>query len=342
MYRAKFLPHLKFNTILNPNAPTMKKLLLMFLLYLTVAPVYAQDEKRAVAIMPFAYTAREYKGTAALIQEMVVKIIANRSNIKLIDRSNDSLIFKELDNQLNETSADATVFAEQGKLIGAREMIVGTLTKLFVSEAITNSINDPYSKNEIKYSARVGFSLQLIDVATGIVKETELIEGSTKKSEITEHIAKSMLEILGKKFGKDQNKNLDKVESLGDLLIYKTPSEAVKKAIEVCEKKILKWANKIFQAEIRLIAVEDRKDDVPETILVSGLDETFKKKSKIIVSEVTFLEAGGEKIKRVIKLAELRMLDRQGEVIKCKITEGNKVIEEKMKNGSILEYLIKQ
>lgn len=286
------------------------------IIIIALMPYLVTAQKKAVAIMPFVYAKAEDKATALQLQEFVVSIIAKRNNIQLIDRSKDSLLMRELKNQIRSVSVNAKKLAEQGKVLGAEEMIVGSLTKVMA---------DKVHQVEGKFSGLVYFSLQVVDVATGIIKNPVVVDGTTKN---TDEIAK-----LG---------GLDGLLGTGggtlELVMADSKEEAIKKAIESSRELIAKWINKTYPLEIKIFKVETRKNNFPETVLVAGLEKEIKVGAKIKISEVIILELDGDKLKQVKKIATLKVLELQGDVTLCKFTDGEKEIEEKLRQKTTLQF----
>jgi hypothetical protein len=72
-----------------------------------------------------------------------------------------------------------------------------------------------------------------------------------------------------------------------------------------------------------------------------GLDEDAGKNSIIIIKEISYLtKSDGGKVKRLTEIGRLKVIEWQGEVILCKVVTGEKVLEDKMKAPSSLEFFI--
>lgn len=289
----------------------------------------AQDEKKVVGIMPFVSSQPQNRGTASQVQEMVVRLLSSNSNIQAVDRSKDSLVVRELDNQIRDVSVMAKQLADQGKLIGAKEIIVGTLSKASAEPVSGNA----YGSN-VKYSGLVNFSLQLIDVETGTVKEQETFEGSTNKVEAANKGTKALGSILKKSNPLGNN-------TTADILLADTKEKAILNAVNQSEKSIAQWVTKIYSSNIRILSVEERDKGLPEKVLVSGLGESVKKGTQITINEISFFDVDGKKMKREKKVGELKVEEVQGELTVCKVTNGEALLDEKLKANSKLELVIK-
>lgn len=285
----------------------MKKITLLFLL--VVFKMSAQDTKVSVAVMPFQSSISSNSARAAQLQEIVLEVLSLKTNIEPIDRSKDLLLNKELDIQINERSIASKKLVEQGKKIGANQLIIGTLTSLEVgknngsSGLLDGIIND----NTAAFKANISFSLQIIDVETG---------------KIISH--------------KSFNKSKDKI----GLIILGTGSSeesAIVSAMEDCKKKILSWLNEVYPSLIKIVKIEERKNGKPKTILITGIDNSLNVGSKLSLEETEIIDGGNnESLNRIRKIATLVIKEKQGDITVCKITDGEEVIEEKMSNGSKL------
>lgn len=282
--------------------------------------------------MPFTALDEEFRSTARQIQETVVKYLRQKDNVTLVDRSKDSLVIKELFNQMRDVSVAAKNLADQGKLSGAREIITGTLTKVVTEEHYENA--NSITNSGKKYSAIISFSIQIIDVATGTTTSQVTINSNTSIADGANKLIKGIGAIL--------NKNTEKLETASEVLMADTREKAIQSAIRSCEKHIVKWINKTFLPKISIISINSKKDSIPETLLLAGLNETAKKGSKIIVNEVKMLNTSdGQPLRQVLKTAILKVIEFQGDVALCKLTEGAETIEEKLQNKTIFEFIIK-
>jgi hypothetical protein len=298
---------------------------LSFILLLALSNVaYCQNEKTYVAIMPFVSVQSENKNTTAQLQEKTLSFLKKKIDLEVIDRSKDSLVLKELRNQTRSVSVIAKGMADQGKLSGATDILVGTVTNVGIGEReIKNDL-----EKEIKYSCIINFSLQIIDVATGTVKKQMTLEGSTKTKDAVSDAATSISRIFGG--GK-------KLEEGGQIILSSTKEAAIDAAVTSAEREIGIWLNKLYPVTLNMLSVESRNGKYPETVLIGGLDETYTKGTKVKVIEVAYLaDSNGKKFRQEKKIGTLKILERQGEVCLCRITDGEKDIEEKIDAKKIL------
>lgn len=305
----------------------------------------AQEEKHAVALMPFVASSEEYKSTAIQVQDLVLQQLAEKPNVEVIDRSKDKIVISELDNQIRAVSVAAKNLADQGKLRGAKRIIVGQITKVS-AEAVDEfgaPINNSSSKSNstgtknlnVRYSGLVTFSLQLIDVETGLVIEQENFTGNTMPTDAANKTGKGLGGLLKKTtIGKTAT-------TATQIVMPETKEKAIQMAITSAKKDIADWINKTFAKPITLVAIEERSKGAASTVLVTGLDEAVEKGTVILVHEVRYLDAGGKKVRQERKLASLKVQEPQGDVTLCKVTDGGKELEEKMNGNSELILKLK-
>ncbi len=220
--------------------------------------VHSAQGQRVVAIMPFVSSYSGNSLRASQVQDQVIEILQARSDLRFVDRSKDTMVVKELYNQTRLESVSADALVNQGKLLGANDIIAGTLTNVSTETRYVNSkIPLLGSSEKIKYSASVSFSIQIIDVETGQFKEQKVINVNTAEQ--------------------------DKVGTIfsdkgGGLLMADTKEQAILNALKKTKTVVLQWINKVYPPEIKILRIEETtKGGNPETVLVSGLDESVKK-----------------------------------------------------------------
>ncbi len=299
----------------------MKRIFLTVIISLFAQFIFAQSPKTSVAIFPFKSALPENRGRASQIQQFVVEILRKKSDIDLIDRSNDSALMKELDYQIREQSMASNNLVQQGKVLGANQMIIGTLSNINVEKKTTNGINSFTKKYETNtsYSASVNFALELIDVETGNILNQKSFDNSEGG-------------------GKFLGLNLGLGGGSGN-----SSDEAIQDAIRATKKSILTWVNQCYPPTIKILKIEDRdKKGFPQTILVLGVDESLSKGAKLNLNELEDLDiGGGKKVTRSKKVGELKITDKQGDITVCKVTDGEKTLESRMTDGSKLVILVK-
>ncbi|MBN8641265.1 MAG: hypothetical protein J0L86_05565 [Flavobacteriales bacterium] len=287
----------------------MKKRIIGFF-FIFVLKSFAQTSKTTIGLMPFTSTVSKNKILTAEIQDIVLESLNTKNNITTIDRSKDDFLNKELDLQINERSIASKKLVEQGKKMGADQLIVGTVIsfesvrKKGSSGVIGGLIDD---KSGYYYESTIVFSLQIIDVETGkIVSQKTFKQTNEDKS------------ILGNDDSKDESKN---------------------KAIASSKAAIVVWLNEIYAPKIKILKVEERtKSGKPKTILVTGIDNSLAVGKKLILEETELIEIekGKEPLKRTKKVATLTITEKQGDITVCKVTDGENTIEDKITTKNTL------
>lgn len=294
----------------------MKRFQILLFLLISTFSLHAQ-EKTNVAIMPFVPAIAEYKSRASQLQGMVVEILSKKSDIHLIDRSNDTLLMKELDNQIREQSMAAPGLVEQGKVLGAQNMVVGTLSNVNVESKTSSGVNVFTKKaySTTTYEASISFSLQLLDVETGSIISNKSFNSNDKTGWL----------------------------SLGGLSGGSSKEEALSNAMSTNRKQILQWINECYPPNIKILKIEDRdKKGAPATILITGVDGSLAVGTRLDLKEVEAFDAGdGKTLTRKKVIGSLKISDKQGDITVCKVTDGGKVIEEKMTANAKLEVVLK-
>lgn len=294
------------------------KILLIFLLAGN-GIVQAQSPKTVVAIMPFVSSSSGDLNRAAQLQAIAVECLRSKSNIQLIDRSNDTLLRRELITQMGEGSINAQHLAQQGDISGAEDIFVGKVSSVSAEQ---RQVNGMFGTNSTKYLGNITYSLEIMDASTGLQKALKNFTGNTGAQDFTSIVA--------------GNTKLGKANSMQ---MADTKEQAIINAINATKNDILAWVNTAY-SNIKILSVDSKDNNsLPATVLVTGL-AGIKKNTSITVNEITSLDDGnGGTIKRVQKVFELKVVDPQGDVTICKVTDGANVVEDKMKNAT-LQFVI--
>lgn len=299
----------------------MNRLFLSLLALLTFAVFNAHSQKKVVAVMPFLSSTPENKQSAAALQSIALQVFNAKSNIKVVDRSADESVLKELDNQIREQSMSSKVLVPQGQLSGSQEIIIGILNSVSVEP------------KDGKFVASLNYTLEAADAATGVMINSHNFKGSTNSQDLGKKVLG--LGILG-----------SKANALGDastVLMADTKEAAITNAINDTRRQMTRWINEVYPPDIKVLAVDSRDSKgYPVTLSMAGFEAGVPTGKTITVNEITYLENGsGPKLKRVKKIAELKIVEIQGEVTECKVKSGEDVLDEKMKGNAKLEFYIK-
>ncbi len=291
------------------------------ILLLMLLKVNAQ-EKSIVAIMPFISSIKENRPKAMQLKEIVFETLTLKTNIEPLDRATDSLLNDELDRQMSDRSIASAKLVEQGRKIGAKHLIIGTLTDINVVENESAAKNGSLGVGILKktvgnsdnFKASISFSLQIIDVETGKVISHRAFNNTKDKAGIA-------LPILGTGTSKEQ---------------------AIVAAMEDSKNKIVEWLNELYPAEIKIVRIKDKdKNGKPKTLQIKGVDKSLKEGDQLIIQEIVLIPDGNNKpLQEITTIGKLTIKEKQGDLTLCIITEGATVIEEKINNGN--ELNIKQ
>lgn len=297
----------------------MKQVRFLLFLAMTTLTAHAQRTKTPVAVFPFVPALPEYKARAIQIQGIVMETISSSPKIELIDRSSDSMLMTELTSQMREESVSAEGLVEQGKVKGAKAMIVGKVSNVTIEEkhpssgfSLTKSNNNNAA---VLYSATVSFTLLFSSIETGVTPATKTF---SNKGSLIETLKHAHIELAA------------------------TPEGAVLQAVKACQKQVLDWLDEALSPGIRILRIDQHDAaGIPTTALVTGIASSVRNNARIIVNLITLEDDGtGKKIRREQRLAELRVAEKQGDITVCRISEGQQALEEKIKNGATLECTV--
>lgn len=300
----------------------MKTYLLWALLaFSTLQDAHAQTDKTTIAVFAFKPALPEYQKWAAHMHHVVMEVLEKKPGFVLLDRSMDSLLIRELDIQIREQSVASKVLVEQGKLLGATHILVGTITGVSAEENKASGIKTIFKKGDLtgnQYKATVSFSLQLAETETGKVVTQKVFDNS------------------GNVF--------DKAKDLMNVGLGETRENAILTSIDASRKEITSWINTKYPPELKIQKIETRtRTGKPETVLVTGIDESFKKGAQFIVKEVEpFITSDGNSVPRIKKIATLKIKEFQGAVAVCSVTDGEDVLEEKMNAKTTMTFEAKK
>jgi len=291
----------------------MKSILITTIILLQAMAMQAQTTKISIAVLPFTAADVQDMPRAVQIQGAVIEILKAKSNLDFVDRSNDSLLLKELDNQTREQSMDAKGLVQQGKLQGASQMIAGTVANVMVEQKSTPNTSFLTGSNTTvsSYKASVNFSLQLIDVESGKVLSQKSFNNSQGSGKLSRFI---------------------------NLSTASTKEQAIADAIDKVKKDVLAWINASYPPDVRLLSVEKRNSKgLAETLLASGIDASLHKGMKLDVNEIQSINTGTSIIKRKVKIGALKIKELQGDVTVCEVIDGAELLEKKMIEKATIE-----
>lgn len=143
----------------------------------------ANDDREVVGVTAFKID--EESPYSSLVTEKVVEVLKNSNRFNVVDRTNRDKVEEELEYQKQEEFIGKDV-AEQGSSLAAKQLVLGTITKLPVYR-MKNSDGSVRG-----YKASVAFQLKVTDTATGQTTEAMSFEGKASKECISAQAAVQM------------------------------------------------------------------------------------------------------------------------------------------------------
>jgi len=278
----------------------MKKELL-FLLFLLITTVgFAQ--KKTVAISTFEAidntTASQY---IKAIEDKVKEAIKNTNRFKIVDRGNYKKLLAEREFQKKEEFIDGKVTAESN-FEGAQQIITGNINHVSFTKKI--------SKNSMYYECKISFSLEIIDIATGKVIASELIEPKQT--------------FLG---------------SIVSTLDTKTPEQAFFNSLKGTQKAIDKFVADNFPVTTQIIEISKASSSKAKSVLINtGNVNGAREKQEFKVVELVKMIVNGKEIIRKKEIGTIKISTVEGdEISEAKVVKGGDVILEKFNSGAKIE-----
>lgn len=144
-----------------------------------------------VAVLPFNHAIVEYPwrnrwNVGRGVSELVIDALVNGSSLQVIERDRLAAVLAELELANADVSdASASRVAQLGKLLGARYLVMGSVTRFSLEERRTSGADLPVpGKLGIQTStAHVRITARLVDTSTGAVLASATGEGDkTRRS----------------------------------------------------------------------------------------------------------------------------------------------------------------
>lgn len=297
-----------------------KKLILTAVfLFFTFQHVYAQLNKSTVGVMPFSYSDKRYAKNSKELQGIVVDIIARKRYIRLLDRSKTNQVQKELHLQKGMEYLNGKTVS-QGKAVGADILLVGDLTNMEVI-AVSAGIGKmmPGKQNKVEkddkassHKLLITFSLQAFNVETG-----ELLDN--KRFQIKAMDANHM-DLGG--FYESESTSAD--------------ASVIAHASGTIEKEVTEWIDIIAPAPLKIVTVDETdKRGNPELVsIIGGVDAALTVGTRLMLYELTKVDIGERILTRKNDIAELKVVELQGDLTQCKVTRGEEEVKEKWQNDN--------
>ena len=174
--------------------PLSKYVMLAFTLFVSV-PLAAQTNRPTIAILNFEYGSIQqwWSGNQDIgtgISDMLVDELVNDGSFRVIERKRLDAILAEQDlAQSERADPSAKTLVQIGKLLGARYVVTGSVTK-FGTENSNKSFSgggwgSKYGVGSVgtaKGKANVAIATRVIDTTTGEIMASAKGEGTSKRS----------------------------------------------------------------------------------------------------------------------------------------------------------------
>ncbi|MFT7606881.1 MAG: hypothetical protein ACI8VT_004484, partial [Saprospiraceae bacterium] len=220
----------------------------------------------------------------------------------LVERAKMDAILQELDIQKGYESMNSAVLVEQGQTLGANYHMFGQINSVSTK---TSHSKDSKGRTTTSYTVVISLNLRIVDIETGMVKETETIT-------------------VG--------------QNLFEFISAQTEAEAWNKSCKKMGSKTKGFIKKAFPMTISIIQIEkEKKGKVTEILIAGGSVIGLKKNDKLNVFEITELEVDGKMFPREREIASLTVSDIQGgQLSVCKVKKGGGDLKNKILSGAKL------
>ncbi len=289
-------------------------------------PVSANpDLKQTLAVFDFkAAPGTKMAEYAAGIQEKINEAFVKSKRFNMVERSQLDALTKEM--QIQETMADSQV-AKLGNVSGAKFLVLGTISNVSGGQVTTAAAANigkggaSYTgKDDLGFTGNVAINIKVVDVASGkILKQESIVSKSGEAGAIAG--AAGALKSLG-----DLGNMIGSAASAGAKAgLPKSEGEAISKAIEKLDEKVMAFIDAQFPLLIDILDVKmNKKGDAWETIEVAvGKELGFEKGDVLKIVKVTEREVMGRKTTQTDLLGNAKITIVKGDLISdAKVSKG--------------------
>lgn len=286
----------------------MKTKLLTSLFFLFIFNIITAQEKKAVGILKVKDKSGQEVAVSTAITETLTSAFVNAKRFIIVERTKMDQISNEKELQKSEDFIDGTII-EKTKNIGA-EYVVSTVLNTYSNDGFT---------------CKFSFNVSLIDVTTGQVISSKLIESKGGSS-------------AGKVFG-----GMGSV-LMGDNLANPNKEEALKKSLRNIDKDVLNFINDNFPILFEFVDVQqkDNKGNAVKVLVAGGSGFGIKKGDKLKIVEETEVEVAGKKMIRKKDLGEVYVLNVEDENFSiCQVKTGGNEINSRFEAKAKLKVMQK-
>jgi TolB-like protein len=273
----------------------MQKFILSNLLFFwLLAHVFSQEInlKPTIAILPFQYGSNVNRADADAISQKVESAFIKSKRFTVIERTNFEQIFKELEAQKNEVYLNSTKLAQQGELIGATQLVVGTVSS--------------------SGSSGTTFSFKVVDVSTGETKDSKSISDYSNRKTATT-LAGLVNVATGGKTGAYTNEST--MNTLGAATLN-------------IDKIVMDFINDNYPLVFSIVEITKLKgEEALEVMIAGGKGEGLSSSRSLEVINETTKTVGQKQLHRKTAIGRLKVEKVEGDVTICKVTDGGKDIK---------------
>lgn len=267
-----------------------------------VANKPAFEDKKTIAVWPFQGD-NQY-GAIEALHNIVTDAVNKSERFYLVERSKLNAILQELDLQKGYETMNSDVLVEQGKALGANYHLFGHINSVGTkSDRRTDSKNRAYTA----YTCVISLNLRIVDIETGLVKETETIT-------VGQDLFDAMLS------SRDKN-------------------EAWNRTCKKMRTKVTKFIKKAFPLSISIVEIhKEKKGKAYELLIEAGDIAGLKKNDKLQVYELKpMTTSNGKTTDRKISVASLTVKEVQGDYVSlCRVKKGGGDLKNKFLGGAKL------
>jgi hypothetical protein len=268
----------------------MKVLLLLMITMITTLSSLAAQDKIGVGIMPFTYV----NGAASeqdvnSIQESVTNAFVKTRRFNIVDRTKMEALRNEKDLQKTEDFIDGKVI-QQGVSLGANFLISG-----HVISASTEMLTS--KEGGVSYKSKLSIDLKVIDVASGEVIASEIINPKG---------GSSLLGFIGVGAVSEREAMTNAIKDIGD--------------------EVDKFVGKNFPISFTIVEIveKDSRGGASKILIAGGSSFGLKKGDKLVAVEISEVEVNGKKLKRKKEIGELKVSKVEDENFSiCSVSSGN-------------------
>lgn len=279
----------------------MRKQVLLFLTLFITSIGIAQKKTIAISTFEAINNSNVSSEYTKAIEDKVKAAIKNTNRFKIVDRGNYRKLLEEREFQKKEEFIDGKVTAESA-FEGAEQIVTGTINHI----SFTKKIN----KSSMHYVCKISFSIEVIDIATGKIIASELIE--------------------------PKQTFLGGIVSTYDT---KTPEKAFYNSLKGTQKAIDKFVAENFPVTTVIIEITKASSSKAKMILINtGNTNGARKKQAFKVVELVKMIVNGKELIRKKEIGTIKITNIEGdEISEAKVVKGGNLILEKFNAGAKIE-----